>query len=120
MESQGAPDEETPPLRDGNPRREETPLPLAQILILLLLQLSEPITSQSIKPYINQVRSSIPLTYVVDNVRLSLLVNSQLLVVTKGGRILRRANSMSRLFSTGILTKLADRIGRCPCILPRR
>jgi hypothetical protein len=54
--SQGAPDEETSLLRDGKPQRKETPLPLAQILILLLLQLCEPITSQSIKPYINQVR----------------------------------------------------------------
>jgi hypothetical protein len=55
-ESQGAPDEETSLLRDGKPQRKETPLTLAQILVLLLLQLCEPITSQSIKPYINQVR----------------------------------------------------------------
>jgi hypothetical protein len=60
--SQGTPDEETPLLRDGNLQRKETPLPLAQILVLLLLQLSEPITSSSIRPYINQVRSSIPIT----------------------------------------------------------
>ena len=55
----GAPseaDEESYLLRDGKPKRKETPLPLAQILVLLLLQLCEPITSQSIKPYINQVR----------------------------------------------------------------
>ena len=54
------PEEETPLLRDGNAPRTETPLPMTQILVLLLLQLCEPITSHSIKPYINQVRSSIP------------------------------------------------------------
>jgi hypothetical protein len=61
--SQGAPDEETSLLRDGKPQRKETPLPLAQILILLLLQLCEPITSQSIKPYINQVRPFISVRF---------------------------------------------------------
>jgi hypothetical protein len=64
-------DEETPLLRDVNPQRKETPLPLAQILVLLLLQLSEPITSSSIRPYINQVRSSIPITQVVGNATLA-------------------------------------------------
>ena len=53
-------DEDTPLLHEVNPLGEETPLPIAQILVLLLLQLAEPITSFSIKPYINQVRSSIP------------------------------------------------------------
>jgi hypothetical protein len=81
--SQGAPDEETPLLRDGNPQRKETPLPLAQILVLLLLQLSEPITSSSIRPYINQVESSIHITNVVSNDSLSLSVSSQSLAVTK-------------------------------------
>jgi hypothetical protein len=50
------PEEATPLLRDENPPRKETPLPFAQILVLLLLQLTEPITSLSIRPYINQVR----------------------------------------------------------------
>jgi hypothetical protein len=61
---QGAPEpeEETPLLRDGSASRKETPLPITQILVLLLLQLCEPITSQSINPYINQVRSPIPIT----------------------------------------------------------
>jgi hypothetical protein len=81
--SQGTPDEETPLLRDGNRQRKETPLPLAQILVLLLLQLAEPITSSSIRPYINQVRSSIPITTVVSNDSLSLSVSSQSLMVTK-------------------------------------
>ena len=57
--SHRAPDEETSLLSDGNLEPKETPLPLAQILVLLLLQLCEPITSQSIKPYINQVCSVI-------------------------------------------------------------
>ena len=55
-------EEEVPLLHDGNPQRKETPPPLAQILVLLLLQLAEPITSFSIRPYINQVHSSIHVT----------------------------------------------------------
>ena len=57
--SQGIPDEETPLLRDGNASRKETPLPVTQIVVLLLLQLAEPITSLSINPYISQVCPSI-------------------------------------------------------------
>jgi hypothetical protein len=50
------PEEGTPLLSDSNLPREETPLPVTQIIVLLLLQLCEPITSLSINPYINQVR----------------------------------------------------------------
>lgn len=39
-------------------KRAPTPLPKVQISILMLLQICEPITSQSIYPYINQVRGS--------------------------------------------------------------
>ena len=52
-------DEETPCLPnedllpDLNPTR--TPLPIAQISILLTAWLAESITSQSISPYLNQV-----------------------------------------------------------------
>jgi hypothetical protein len=62
--SQGAPepDEETPLLCDGSAPLKETPLPVTQVLVLLLLQLCEPITSQSINPYISEVRSSVPIT----------------------------------------------------------
>ena len=77
------PEEETPLLRDRNLPRKETPLPTTQILVLLLLQLCEPITSQLINPYINQVRSSIPVTQIIVNGRLSLSVSSRLLVMTK-------------------------------------
>ncbi|KAI9452887.1 MFS general substrate transporter [Lactarius psammicola] len=58
--SQGTPDEETPLLHDRNAPRKETPLPITQIVVLLLLQLSEPITSLSINPYINQLISELP------------------------------------------------------------
>jgi hypothetical protein len=51
-------DEETPlissPSKPSTPRH--TPLPKLQISIILFLQLSEPIMSQSIYPYINRVR----------------------------------------------------------------
>jgi hypothetical protein len=54
--SESTVDEETPLLRTiGKAPRRETPLPVTQILVLLLLQLAEPITSLSINPYINQV-----------------------------------------------------------------
>jgi hypothetical protein len=61
--SQGAPeyDEETPLLHDGNAPRKGTPLPITQIAVLLLLQLTEPLTSISIRPYINQVLHQFPL-----------------------------------------------------------
>ncbi|KAF8267055.1 major facilitator superfamily domain-containing protein [Lactarius quietus] len=61
--SQGTPEpeEETPLLRDGNPPRKETPLPITQILVLLVLQLCEPITALSINPYINQLVSELPI-----------------------------------------------------------
>ncbi|KAF8258683.1 major facilitator superfamily domain-containing protein [Lactarius quietus] len=54
-------DEETPLLRNGNQPRKETPLPITQILVLLLLQLSESMMSSSIKPYINQLISELPI-----------------------------------------------------------
>ena len=53
--SQGTLDEETPLLRSENSPRKATPLPVTQISLLLLLLLSEPVTSLSINPYINQV-----------------------------------------------------------------
>ncbi|KAH9039475.1 MFS general substrate transporter [Lactarius deliciosus] len=58
--SRGTPDEETPLLRDGNAPRKATPLPITQIVVLLLLQLAEPITSLSINPYINQLVRELP------------------------------------------------------------
>ena len=50
------PDEETPLLNtDPQNQRLPTPLPKLQIAIVLLLQVCEPLTSQSIYPYINKV-----------------------------------------------------------------
>jgi hypothetical protein len=49
-------EEETPLLRKRNAPRTETPLPITQVTVLVSLQLCEPIASQSISPYINQVR----------------------------------------------------------------
>ena len=62
VKSQGTPDEETPLLHDQDAPRRETPLPITQIIILLLLLLSEPITFLSISPYVNQVHTSMPIT----------------------------------------------------------
>ena len=52
-------DESTPLLASsgGLKERKRTPLPKGQIGIVLLLQICEPITSQSIFPYINAVGS---------------------------------------------------------------
>jgi len=85
LRSQGTPEpqEETPLLRGRNAPRTETPLPITQIVVLLLLQLCEPITSLSINPYINQVCPSIPISTQVVGNRLSLSVSSQSLVVMK-------------------------------------
>ena len=51
---------ETQPLlglaSDSQKKRLPNPLPKLQLAIVLLLQVCEPITSQSILPYINQVR----------------------------------------------------------------
>ena len=52
--SQSTADEETPLLHGENSPRKPTPLPVTQISLLLLLLLSEPVTSLSINPYINQ------------------------------------------------------------------
>ena len=46
-------EEETPLLQNSPPAR--TPLPIAQISILLTAWLAECVTAQSILPYINQV-----------------------------------------------------------------
>jgi len=54
-QAQGVADEETPLLRSEDAPRKPTPLPMTQLCVLLLLLLSEPITSLSINPYINQV-----------------------------------------------------------------
>lgn len=58
-------DEETPllpPTVVVSQKRQATPLPKLQISIVLLLQLCEPIISQSIYPYINQLVSELDIT----------------------------------------------------------
>ncbi|TFK27818.1 MFS general substrate transporter [Coprinopsis marcescibilis] len=55
-------DEEMPLLVDAKKRTKRTPLPKLQIGIVLLLQVCEPITSQSIYPYINQLISELGVT----------------------------------------------------------
>ncbi|KAI9443946.1 MFS general substrate transporter [Lactarius indigo] len=54
------PQEDTPLLRHANSTRKKTPLPTTQMVILFLLELCEPITSQSINPYINQLVGELP------------------------------------------------------------
>lgn len=44
--------------QEREPRRRPTPLPKLQIAVLLFFQLAEPITSQCIYPFVNQVRGS--------------------------------------------------------------
>ncbi|KAL6298395.1 MFS general substrate transporter [Sparassis latifolia] len=61
------PDEETALLSQSRvegkvPEQAVTPLPKLQIFILLLLQLAEPITSQCIYPFINQLVSELDIT----------------------------------------------------------
>ncbi|KAF8875928.1 major facilitator superfamily domain-containing protein [Infundibulicybe gibba] len=54
--------EETALLAPAKKLQKPTPLPKVQIGIVLLLQLCEPITSQSIYPYINQLISELDIT----------------------------------------------------------
>ena len=58
-------DESRPLLAEGcaAKRKTPTPLPKLQIAILMLLHLSEPITSHCIFPFINQVRRGTRLCY---------------------------------------------------------
>ena len=72
------PEEETPLLHDENPPRTETPLPITQILVLLLLQSTEPVMSFSIRPYINQVRSLIPITQAIGKSQSSVATKERL------------------------------------------
>ena len=66
------PEEETRSLLHENPPRKETPLPITQILVLLLLQTTEPLTFFSIRPYINRVGLIIFIIYIISNVSHSL------------------------------------------------
>jgi hypothetical protein len=54
-EPQNVPNEETALLGASVKKRRRTPLDKTQLSIALLMQLAEPITSQSIYPYITQV-----------------------------------------------------------------
>ena len=60
--------DESTPLLASSGESKQTPLPKHQIGIVLLLQICEPITSQSIYPYINAV-SSFPSNLVLDLTR---------------------------------------------------
>lgn len=50
-----SPDEDTPLLSPEPPLRKPTPVPWAQVWILLVLQLAEPLTSQVIYPFTPEV-----------------------------------------------------------------
>ncbi|KAJ7220196.1 major facilitator superfamily domain-containing protein [Mycena pura] len=54
--------EETALLSTSRARKARTPLPKLQLSIILLVQISEPIASQSIYPYINQLISELDIT----------------------------------------------------------
>ncbi|KAI6010771.1 major facilitator superfamily domain-containing protein [Pisolithus orientalis] len=62
-------DEETPLIptpndaRDGSPKVTRTPLPWKQFFIVLLLQLSEPLTSQVIAPFLPQLIRDVGITH---------------------------------------------------------
>lgn len=59
-------DEQTPLLPSSGEKKERiTPLPKVQLGVLMLLQLAEPITSQCIYPFINQVCCIIATKFVI-------------------------------------------------------
>ncbi|KAH6909202.1 major facilitator superfamily domain-containing protein [Coprinopsis sp. MPI-PUGE-AT-0042] len=57
-------DERTPliPAKDGAVKERRTPLPKLQIAIVIFLQIGEPLSSQSIYPYINQLIRELDIT----------------------------------------------------------
>ena len=76
---------------DSQKKRTPNPLPKLQLAIVLLLQICEPITSQSIFPYINQVRflrrsGGKPLLFIFDSLLLSLI--SLVVTTVKSGTML--------------------------------
>ncbi|KAH9054514.1 MFS general substrate transporter [Lactarius vividus] len=99
------PEEETPLLRDSNAPRTETPLPITQIVILLLLQLCEPITSQSIKPYINQLVSELP------------VVNGDERKVGYYAGLIMSLFYVAQAVTVLQWSRLSDRVGRKPVLL---
>lgn len=99
-----AADEETPLLEQQKPRK-ATPLPKLQIGVVLLLQMCEPICSQSIYPYINELVST-----------LDIVKGDEKKVGYYAGLI------ESLFFATEALTVLqwsraSDRVGRKPILL---
>ncbi|EGN99358.1 hypothetical protein SERLA73DRAFT_108813 [Serpula lacrymans var. lacrymans S7.3] len=98
-------DEDAPLLQGKRHRKQRTPLPKLQIGILLLLQLAEPLASQSIYPFINQLIRELGVTG-----------GDESKVGYYAGLI------ESLFFVTQALTvlqwnRLSDRIGRKPVIL---
>ncbi|KAK7037742.1 hypothetical protein VNI00_010703 [Paramarasmius palmivorus] len=101
--------ESTPLLHDQENNRtkqkSKTPLPKLQIAIILLLQLCEPLTSQSIYPYINQLVSELDITG-GDEKKVGYYAGliESLFFVTEALTVLQ-------------WSRLSDRIGRKPVLL---
>ncbi|TFK27806.1 MFS general substrate transporter [Coprinopsis marcescibilis] len=55
-------DEQTPLLIVSKPKKPRTPLPKLQLAIAIFLQIGEPLTSQSIYPYVNQLIRELDVT----------------------------------------------------------
>ena len=53
------PDEETPLLAEEQRQTKPSPIPWSQVLLLLILQLAEPLTAQVISPFAPEVRPSL-------------------------------------------------------------
>ncbi|ESK95843.1 member of major facilitator superfamily multidrug- dha1 sub-family [Moniliophthora roreri MCA 2997] len=98
-------DEETPLLRDQQPKIKRTPLPWFQFTIVLFLQLAEPLTSQVIYPFTPQLIRDIGITHGDE---------------TKVGHYVGLLQSL--FFLTQAMTvlhwsRISDRVGRKPVIL---
>lgn len=136
------PDEETALLASPGGKGKlvkPTPLPRLQIFILLLMQLAEPITSNCIFPFINQVRYESPHTAILQLSALQLISE---LDITGGDEkkvgyyaglivsLLRSESTVSMLictqeslfFATEAMfimqwSRISDRVGRKPVLL---
>ncbi|KAK7032774.1 major facilitator superfamily domain-containing protein [Favolaschia claudopus] len=84
-------------------RRTRTPLPKLQLSVIMLIQISEPIASQSIYPYINQLVSELDITG-GDEKKVGYYACESLFFLTESMTVLQ-------------WSRLSDRVGRKPILL---